>query len=192
MLYLPLAGMKKSDIREQAAAIGYQVADAKESQEICFIPDDDYVGYIENALGKTFPEGDFLDENGTVIGRHKGLIRYTVGQRKGLGAFGRPMFVSRLDPSVNTVTLVPAGGEFSQAMTVSELNFVKLPPQSDAILDATVKVRYSAQPTPCRITFENDTATVTFLSPIRAVTPGQSAVFYDDQDVLFGGIIDTN
>ena len=192
MLYFPLAGMKKSDIREQAAALGYQAAEAKESQEICFIPDDNYVGYIENALGKVFPEGDFLDETGTVIGRHKGLIRYTVGQRKGLGAFGRPMFVSRLDPKANTVTLVPAGSEFSQSMTVSELNFVKSPPQSDGVLDATVKVRYSAKPTPCRITFHGDTATVTFPAPVRAVTPGQSAVFYDGQDILFGGIIRTN
>ena len=192
MLYLPLAGMKKSHIREQAATLGYQAAEAKESQEICFIPDDDYVGYIETALKKTFPEGDFLNENGTVIGRHKGLIRYTVGQRKGLGAFGRPMFVARLDPAANTVTLVPAGGESSQSMIISELNFVKLSPQSEGILDAMVKVRYSAKPTPCRITFEGDRATVSFLSPVRAVTPGQSAVFYDDKDVLFGGIIDTN
>jgi len=192
MLYLPLSGMKKSEIRERAAALGFKAADAKESQEICFIPDDDYVGYIENALGKTFPEGDFLDENGTVIGRHKGLIRYTVGQRKGLGAFGRPMFVSRLDPDANTVTLVPAGGEFSQAMTVSEMNFLKLPPQASGTMDATVKVRYSAKPAPCRVAFEGDKATVTFASPVRAVTPGQSAVFYEGEDVLFGGIIDGN
>ena len=192
MLYLPLSGMKKSEIRERAAALGFKAAESKESQEICFIPDDDYVGYIENALGKTFPEGDFLDKNGTVIGRHKGLIRYTVGQRKGLGAFGRPMFVSRLDPEANTVTLVPAGGEFSDSMTVSELNFLKLPPQTEGAIETTVKVRYSAKPTPCRVVFEGDKATVAFSSPVRAVTPGQSAVFYDGEDVLFGGIIDTN
>ena len=192
LLYLPLAGMKKSVIREKASALGYQAAQAEESQEICFIPDDDYVGYIENAIGKTFPAGDFLDENGIVIGRHKGLIRYTVGQRKGLGAFGRPMFVSRLDSEANTVTLVPAGGEFSSSMTVLELNFCKLPPQSHGILDTTVKVRYAANPTPCTVVFHGDTAEVRFASPVRAVTPGQSAVFYDGQDVLFGGIIDAN
>ncbi len=192
MLYLPLAGMKKSEIRQRASALGFKAAEAKESQEICFIPDDDYVEYIENALGKAFPEGDFLDENGAVIGRHKGLIRYTVGQRKGLGAFGRPMFVSRLDPTANTVTLVPAGGEFSQAMTVSELNFLKLPPQSNGVLNTTVKVRYAATPVPCTVIFHGDTAEVRFASPVRAVTPGQSAVFYDGRDVLFGGVIDTN
>ncbi len=191
MLYLPLAGMKKSDIREKASALGYKAADAKESQEICFIPDDDYVGYIERALGKTFPEGDFLDENGAIIGRHKGLIRYTVGQRKGLGAFGQPMFVSRLDPEDNTVTLVPAGGEFASSMTVNELNFGKLPPMAEGTLDATVKVRYSAKPVPCRIEFAEDRATVAFLAPVRAVTPGQSAVFYEGSDLLFGGIIET-
>ena len=190
-LYLPLAGMKKSDIREKASALGYKAAEAKESQEICFIPDDDYVGYIRRATGKTFPEGDFLDESGKVIGRHKGLIRYTVGQRKGLGAFGQPMFVSRLDPEKNTVTLVPAGGEFASSMTVSELNFGKLPPMTDGGLSATVKVRYSAKPVPCRIVFMGDTASVTFEAPVRAVTPGQSAVFYEGGDVLFGGIIGT-
>ncbi len=192
MLYLPLAGMKKSEIRKRASALGYRAAEAKESQEICFIPDDDYVGYIERALGKIFPAGEFLDENGTVIGRHKGLIRYTVGQRKGLGAFGRPMFVSRLNPGTNTVTLVPAGGEFSSVMTVSELNFLKLPPRTEGTIETSVKVRYSAKPTLCRVIFEGDKATVAFSSPVRAVTPGQSAVFYDGQDVLFGGIIDTN
>ncbi len=192
MLYLPLAGMKKTDIREKASALGYKAAEAKDSQEICFIPDDDYVGYIERALGKTFPEGDFLNEKGEIIGRHKGLIRYTVGQRKGLGAFGQPMFVSRLDPEANTVTLVPAGGEFADTMTVSELNFGKLTPMTEGSLEATVKVRYSAKPVPCRIDFSGDTATVTFLGPVRAVTPGQSAVFYDGDDLLFGSIIGRN
>jgi tRNA-specific 2-thiouridylase len=189
MLYLPLAGMKKSDIREKASALGYKAAEAKESQEICFIPDDDYVGYIERALSKTFPEGDFLNDKGEIIGRHKGLIRYTVGQRKGLGAFGQPMFVSRLDPEKNTVTLVPAGGEFASSMTVNELNFGKLPPMTEDSLAATVKVRYSAKPIPCRIVFADDTASVIFEAPVRAVTPGQSAVFYEGGDVLFGGII---
>lgn len=190
MLYLPLAGMKKSDIREQAAALGYRAAEAKESQEICFIPDDDYVGYLERTTNQTFPEGDFLNAQGDVIGRHKGLIRYTVGQRKGLGAFGRPMFVSRLDPEANTVTLVPAGQEFSTSMRVSDLRFLKLPPVLEGSIEATVKVRYSAKPTPCRITFLGDCAEVSFLAPVRAVTPGQSAVFYDGNDVLFGGMID--
>ncbi len=188
-LYLPLAGRKKTTIREEAAALGLRAAEAKESQEICFIPDDDYVGYLEKALGKSFPEGDFLDANGRVIGRHKGLIRYTVGQRKGLGSFGQPMFVSRLDPVANTVTLVPSGREFSATMTVSELNFLKLSPRMDGELLCDVKVRYAAKPTPCRVVFDGNKATVTFSSPVRAVTPGQSAVFYCGDDVLFGGII---
>ena len=190
-LCLPLAGMKKSEIRALAMALGFACAEAKESQEICFIPDDDYVGYIECALGKSFPEGDYIDAQGQVIGRHQGLIRYTVGQRKGLGvAFGQPMFVAKLDAEANTVMLVPAGGEYATAMTIRELNFMKLAPQSTGTLETTVKVRYAAKPSPCTVTFTETKAIVRFTQPIRAVTPGQSAVFYDGGDVLFGGIID--
>lgn len=190
MLHFPLSGQKKSEIREAASRLGYRVAEAKESQEICFIPDNDYVGYLERKLETTFPEGDFLDADGKVIGRHKGLIRYTVGQRKGLGAFGRPMFVSKLDPVSNTVTLVPAGGEFAVNTVVSELNFMKLLPQREGRLRASCRVRYSAKPTPCNIVFEGEKAYVTFDYHARAVTPGQSAVFYDGDDLLFGGIIE--
>ncbi|MBE6637115.1 MAG: tRNA 2-thiouridine(34) synthase MnmA [Ruminococcaceae bacterium] len=191
MLYLPLAGMKKSDIRASAMALGFACAEAKESQEICFIPDNDYVGYIERALGRSFPVGHYVDHKGNVIGQHQGLIRYTVGQRKGLGvAFGQPMFVAKLDAVANTVMLVPAGGEYATAMTMHELNFMKLAPQSSGTIEATVKVRYAAKPSPCTVTFAENEAIVRFSQPIRAVTPGQSAVIYDGSDVLLGGIID--
>lgn len=191
LLRLPLSGMKKEDIREKAKALGYRAAEAPESQENCFIPDHDYVGYIERALGKHFPEGNFIDRDGRILGRHKGLIRYTVGQRKGLGiSFGEPMFVASLDPDANTVTLVPAGGEFCSEMSVRELNFQKLPPETQGILTADVRVRYSARPVPCEVTLSHDCAIVRFREPLRAVTPGQSAVFYRNSDLLFGGIID--
>lgn len=189
-LYLPLAGKKKADIRAEAAALGFKAAESKDSQEICFIPDHDYVGYIERALQSSFPEGDFIDEEGKVIGRHQGIIRYTVGQRKGLGAFGQPMFVKRIDPENNTVTLVPAGGEYDNGMSLREMSFMKLPPQSEGTLTATVKVRYAAPPTPCTVTFTPEGASVAFETPVRAVTPGQSAVFYEGDDLLFGGIIE--
>lgn len=193
MLYFPLAEMKKSDIREEAAKRGLEVADAPESQEICFIPDNDYVGYIERATGITFPEGNFVDGNGNVLGKHKGLIRYTVGQRKGLGiALGQPMFVSKLDPDANTVTLVPSGSEYSDGMTVGNLNFMKMPPCCDGTVKTSVRVRYSHAETPCTVIFDGDHAKVTFDKPVRAVTPGQSAVFYDGDDLLFGGIILVN
>lgn len=189
MLYFPLYGKNKGEIRAEAAALGYRAAEAKDSQEICFIPDNDYVGYLETTLGTTFPEGDFIDAEGRVIGRHRGIVRYTVGQRKGLGAFGQPMFVARIDSQANTVMLVPAGGEFSETTTVSELNFMKLAPQREGAMEATCRVRYSAPPMPCHITFRGDHAEVTFADRTRAVTPGQSAVFYDGEDLLFGGVI---
>ena len=188
-LYLPLSGMKKDEIREEAAKLLFSAADAKDSQDICFIPDGDYVSYIEEATGESFKEGDFLDADGNVIGRHKGIIRYTVGQRKGLGAFGRPMFVSKVNPESNTVTLVPAGEEFSGKTEVSELNFMKLAPMTIGTLKASCRVRYSAKPSPCTVTFEGETAFVEFENMTRAVTPGQSAVFYDGDDLLFSGII---
>ncbi len=190
MLFLPLSGMRKKDIREKARTLGYRAAEASESQENCFIPDNDYVSFIEHHIGKTFPEGDFIDRNGNKLGRHKGLIRYTVGQRKGLGiSFGEPVFVASLNPEGNTVTLVRAGEEYYSSMTVRELNFLKLAPQTEGSLTADVKVRYSARPIPCEIVFSADSANILFSSPIRAVTPGQSAVFYQGNDMLFGGII---
>ena len=188
-LYLPLSGMKKDDIREAAAKLGFSAANAKDSQDICFIPDGDYVSYIENATGESFKEGDFIDADGKVIGRHKGIISYTVGQRKGLGAFGRPMFVSSVDPANNTVTLVPAGEEFSGKTEIGELNFMKLAPLTAGSVKASCRVRYSAEPSPCTVTFDGENAFVEFENMTRAVTPGQSAVFYDGDDLIFSGII---
>ncbi len=190
MLYLPLSGMKKSDIRQSAEKLGLPSASAPDSQEICFIPDNDYVSFIKQKTGKTFPSGDFIDNNGAVLGKHSGIINYTVGQRKGLGiALGRPMFVSSINAESNTVTLVTSGQEMSEGADIAELNFMKLCEQSEGTLRANVKVRYSYSESPCTVLFEGKKAKVTFDKPIRAVTPGQSAVFYDGDDILFGGII---
>lgn len=189
MLYLPLCGMNKADIRAKASELGYKAAEAKESQDICFIPDGNYVSFIKNYAHKTYGEGDFVDINGNKIGTHKGIINYTVGQRKGLGAYGKPMFVFSVDPLKNTVTLVPSGEEYSQATVVKELNFMKLPETQSGTIKCFCRVRYSAKPMPCEAEFVGDSAKVTFENQTRAVTPGQSAVFYDGNDLLFGGII---
>lgn len=191
MLYFPLSDMKKSFVREDAAKRGLAVAKAPESQEICFIPDNDYVGFIQRTTSVDFPCGDFIDESGNKLGTHNGLIRYTVGQRKGLGiAFGQPMFVSKLDPVLNTVTLVPSGKEYSESMIVRQLNFMKQPPIASGSIRAAVRVRYSHAETPCTVIFDGGSAKVSFDTPVRAVTPGQSAVFYDGNDLLFGGVIE--
>ncbi len=192
MLRTPLFSMKKEEIRAAAAALGFAAASKKESQENCFIPDNDYAAFVRGRMGdETFPEGDFLDEDGHVVGRHKGIIHYTVGQRKKLGlALGQPVFVSKIDPAANTVTVSKTGGEFTDSMTVGQLNFQLLPPPQEPLtLETTVKIRYGAPPVPATVQIENDIALVRFHAPARAVTPGQSAVFYQGDKVLFGGVI---
>ncbi len=198
MLVTPLAHMEKEEIRRAAVAAGLTAAVAKESQDICFLPDGDYVSFVQSRMG-AFPEGDFVDEDGAVVGRHKGIIRYTVGQRKGLGiALGKPVFVTRIDGESNTVHLAMAGGEFGGACTVADLHFQKL--AEDTVLDGMrvrVKVRYAA-PLANATVYEERAADgvrclhVIFDTPQRAVTPGQSAVFYDAEGgnaLLFGAKI---
>ncbi len=194
MLMTPLYALKKEDIRREAALLGFAAAEKKESQENCFIPDNDYASFVKNRLGADrFPAGDFLDWEGKVVGRHKGIIHYTVGQRKKLGlALNQPVFVSAIDPAANTVTVSKAGGEFFDGMTVDQLHYQLLPPVEPTRplkLDVTVKIRYGAPPAPAVVRIESGVATVRFRDPARAVTPGQSAVFYDGDKVLFGGVI---
>ena len=194
MLVTPLASMDKQEIRRAAAEYGLAAAEAKESQDICFLPDGNYVPFVEKRLG-SFPEGDFVDETGKVVGRHKGIIRYTVGQRKGLGiALGHPVFVTEIDPAENRVYLAPSGAEYADTLTVNGLNFQRAEEQTLVPgLRTLVKIRYAAQPAPAVIrSFRDGVLTAVFDTPQRAVTPGQSAVFYDAEDggsVLFGGQI---
>lgn len=197
MLELPMADLDKAQVRAHAAELRFSAAGSKESQDICFLPNGGYVSFVEQTLGKPFPPGDFVDETGTVVGRHEGIIRYTVGQRKGLGiALGRPVFVTRIDAASNTVHLAPAGMEYGDTVTVDCLNFQRLAPDALTVgMTALVKIRYAAPPASAVIAeMREDRIVVRFDSPQRAVTPGQSAVFYDAEgcgDVLFGGRIVT-
>ncbi|MBQ7011136.1 MAG: tRNA 2-thiouridine(34) synthase MnmA [Clostridia bacterium] len=184
----PLWGHKKTDLREKARERGLSSADKPESQEICFIPDGNYAAYIENALQTTFPEGDICDESGKAIGRHKGLVRYTVGQRKGIGAYGKPMFVKRIDPENNRLILGAAGEEYESTLEVDGLIFSGAEP-FEGELRCTVKLRYRAPDVPCTVTVKDGVARVALDAPARAITPGQSAVFYKDGRILFGGFI---
>lgn len=191
LLYTPLFGMKKDDIRKTARELSFSAADKKESQENCFIPDNDYAGFIISRLGRErFPEGDFIDTAGNRVGTHRGIIHYTVGQRKKLGlALGEPVFVSAIDPINNTVTVSKSGGEYTDRMNVSKLNFQFLTPTSDAKFEAEVKIRYGASAVKASVEIHGDTASIYFDQPARAVTPGQSAVFYSEDRILFGGFI---
>lgn len=189
MLYCPLADEIKEETVAKAETAGLPIPDG-ESQDICFLPDGDHAAYIESVAGPQ-PAGNFVDENGNVLGRHKGIIRYTIGQRKGLGiALGHPAFVSRICAEDNTVCLTDESALFRTSFTCSGLNFCKLPPRESGEVCAKVKVRYAASPADAVVRWENGTATVTLSEPVRAITPGQSAVFYDGSDVLFGGFID--
>jgi tRNA-specific 2-thiouridylase len=191
MLTLPLNALLKSDIKAKAREMSLPNADAPESQEICFIPSDDYVSYIEERIGK-FPKGAFLDECGKKVGTHEGIIRYTIGQRKGLGvSLGKPAFVTAIDPTANTVSLtVDEKKIFTDRLVCRNLNFMKLAPGDYADLSVEGKVRYAARPERARACIKGDSAEVYFASPVRAVTPGQSVVFYDGDEILFGGTIE--
>ena len=193
MLSLPLGELKKDSVREEARAMGLSSAEARESQDICFIPDGNYAEFMKSR-GITAPSGNFVDADGKVLGQHKGILNYTVGQRRGLGiALGQRMFVAEIRPATNEVVLLPDGGSYADGMTVTDLNFQLLPPPKDGeVAEYTLmgKVRYAAPPVPMRVKIANNTAYVTFTEPIRAVTPGQSAVFYLDGAIALGGVIE--
>ena len=191
MLVLPLNSLLKSDIKAKAKELSLPGADAAESQEICFIPSDDYVSYIEERLG-AFPKGDFKDDEGKTVGKHEGIIRYTVGQRKGLGlSLGKPAFVTAIDPAANTVSVtVDERKIFTDRLVCRGLNFMALTPGDHEGLVLEGKVRYAAKPERASVRISGDRAEVFFERPVRAVTPGQSVVFYGGEKILFGGMIE--
>lgn len=189
-LFLPLSDMTKEEIRAEVAKTDFAyLLDSKESQEICFIPDNDYASFIEKEKG-VFPEGDFVDANGKPIGRHKGIIHYTIGQRKGLGiALGAPAYITAIDPDKNTVTVEKMSEVKGNELKAAGLNcqLIDLEEGREYVLD--VKIRYAAKPMKARIHVVNEIATAEFESPVRAITPGQSAVFYQGDKLAFGGVI---
>lgn len=188
----PLADMSKEKIRANAEREGLSVAKSKESQDICFIPDGDYVAFIRAhaASDKGFAEGEFISLDGKLLGKHKGLCHYTVGQRKGLGiALGHPAFVTDINPETEEITLASAEDSYKKEILVESLVFQGLAPVDAGEFDLTVKIRYAAPPVPCRVTIDKDLARVVFETPQRTPAPGQSAVFYQDGVIMLGGVI---
>ena len=186
-LLLPLGNFEdKQAVRKYAEENGLATADKPDSQEICFVPDNDYVSFIKRRIGSLPEEGSFVDLEGNVLGTHKGVVNYTVGQRKGLGiAFGKPMFVIRIDAAKNEVVLGEQGTEFSDTLYAVRPNFILFDELKEPIRVAA-KVRYSAKPALCTVSYEGERLKLVFDEPQRAITPGQAVVMYDG-DIVVGG-----
>lgn len=186
----PLGELTKPQVRAIAEAQGFVNAHKPDSQDICFVPDGDYARVIENYTGVTPAPGDFLDRKGRVLGRHRGIIHYTLGQRRGLGlSFDRPYYVTGIDPKANTVTLGPKEELFSPTAWVEDFHWISgEAPRGPIRCQAKLRYRHPAQP--CVLTpLPEGRVRLDFDQPQRAVTPGQSAVVYDGDTVLGGGEI---
>lgn len=181
----------KSEVRKLAEENGLINARKRDSQDICFVPDGDYAAFIRDYRGTCYPEGDFLDVSGNVLGRHKGFINYTIGQRKGLGiSFTEPLYVRSKNAAANTVTLSTRDGLYSEKLTARNFNLISLPEPPKEPLRVAVRTRYHANEAPAFAIFmDNDTVKVLFDEPQRAICPGQAAVLYDGDTVVGGGTI---
>ena len=182
--------LTKTQVRGLAAANGFANAEKPESQDICFVPNGDYAAVIEKYAGRDFPEGDYVDLDGNVIGRHKGIIHYTIGQTRGLGqAFGEKRYVCRIDAEKNQVVLGSNEDTFSSSAKAVNFNWISGEvPEGD--IRCLVRVRYKHKEQPATVRpAGKDAVEIIFDEPQRAITPGQSAVLYDGDIVLGGGII---
>jgi tRNA-specific 2-thiouridylase len=190
---LPLASFRKTEIRQMALDYGYpELAKKSESYEICFVPDNDYRGFLKRrvpGLEEKVNGGNFVDATGKILGQHKGYPFYTIGQRKGLDiAFGKPVFVTNINPDTNTIVLGDEEDLEQNEMTVGKLNLLKY----DSItrgMETVTKIRYKDKGTLSNLYPENGSVKVRFYENAKGIAPGQSAVFYEGDDVIGGGII---
>lgn len=190
---LPIGAYHKTEIRELAQRFGLPVHAKPDSQEICFVPHDDYAQVVEQASDQPMQPGPLVDTDGRVIGEHAGHQRYTVGQRRGIGlAMGYPVYVVEKDPATNTVTLGPKNALARTELIATRCNWLIDPPARGRPFRCDVKIRYNAPAVPARVQAEPDNRmTVCFDQPVLAVAPGQAAVCYDGDRVLGGGWIHT-
>lgn len=187
---MPVGAYTKEQIRGFAEELGLLVAHKPDSQEICFVPDHDYARFIEEHAGRKIPEGNFVWTDGTVLGKHKGIIHYTVGQRKGLGlALGRPVVVTKICPNTGDVVIGEEQDVFSRTLRAVRLNWMAAEePAGEARFLA--KIRYAHKGAWCTVRMTGpDEAECVFDEPVRAVTPGQAVVFYEGEYVAGGGTI---
>jgi len=186
----PVGELTKDQVRAHARRLGLATADKPESQDICFVPDDDYRGFLRRRAPEVFRPGAIVDRAGHTLGAHGGIAGFTVGQKRGLGlTTGRPLYVLDLDPERDTVTVGEAAELDRGRLVATSVNFIACaPPRSP--LRVAAKIRHSHEPAPATVTATGaETAEVVFDAPQRAVTPGQSVVFYDGDVVVGGGVI---
>lgn len=188
----PLGDLTKEQVRQIAGAQGFLNARKRDSQDICFVPNGDYVEFLRRYTGKDYPQGDYLDLNGQVVGLHQGAIGYTLGQRKGLGlAMGTPVYVCGKDMAENTVTVGPNEALFHRALLATDWNWIAIPTLTEP-MRAKAKARSRMTEQPCTVyPVENGMIRVEFDEPQRALTPGQAVVLYDGDLILGGGTITT-
>ncbi len=186
----PLARMSKTEVRALAEEKGFINARKHDSQDICFVPDGDYVSFIEKYTKKLYPHGNFIDKNGNVLGEHKGIIRYTIGQRKGLGlSLKEPMYVMNINPIDNTVMLGTNDDLFTTELIAGDVNWISIENLTEP-MHVNAKVRYRHTEAPATVTpYEDGKIKITFDEPQRAITKGQAVVLYDNDTVVGGGTI---
>ena len=185
----PLGKLQKEQTRALAQECGFRNASKPDSQDICFVPDGDYASFITRTTGLTFPEGNFVDSEGHVLGRHKGIIHYTVGQRRGLGIVAKaPLYVAAIDAEKNTVTLTEKEGLFARTVYAGDIRET-YPGALDGEKRVKAKIRYRHPEQPATVIRDGGRLELRFDEPQRAPTPGQAAVVYDGDVVLGGGVI---
>ncbi len=185
----PLGDLTKTEIREIARSIGLFSANKPDSQDICFVPDGNYAGFLENYRGKPYPAGNFVNEAGICLGQHQGIIRYTVGQRKGLGiALGTPAFVLSKNAIDNTVVLGAEEKLFTKRIVADRVNWIACEKPTEG-MKVTAKTRYSQKEAEAALHITEQGVVAEFKEPQRAATPGQAMVFYDGEVVVGGGTI---
>jgi len=189
-ILFPLGNYTKSQVRRMAKEFALPIADKLASQEICFLPDADYHGFLKTQTKTELKAGPILDKEGNLLGKHKGIAFYTLGQRQGLGiARGYPLYVTKIDAQNNTIRVGKKEEAYAGQFSLKDTHFILKKPQKKEVA-LKVRIRYNHPEAPARVMFSAARIKVKFKRPQFAITPGQSAVFYDKDTVLGGGIID--
>lgn len=186
---MPVGDYSKDEIRKIAEEIGLSVAKKPDSMEICFVPDNDYAGFISKNTETIISPGNFVDINGNIIGKHKGITNYTVGQRKGLNlSMGHPVFVLEIRPDTNEVVIGDSSDVFKNGLIADNINYMA-DEKVDENKEYVAKIRYNHKGSKCHVKMNGTNIECIFDEPVRAVTPGQAVVVYDGEYVAFGGTI---